>query len=646
MLIRPGFGFGRAVSSALAGAVLPSLDLDFMTGAVPPGLQLSRSSAALYMTASGAYASAAANIARLEYHPVTRAPMGLLVEESVIAKNLYARPSGNLVSDFGATETGLSTATDADNPARDLGGGTTVWKLDNSAGGSAVSISWAGTCGNTSKHSLQLWARVSAGSGFTLGLNDTGATIFGHGGNTWQRVTVSNITPPSSSARMKLTVPAGACIYFTLANLQENIFSTSPVDTAGTAAARAADRYKYAYGAWFSTGAGTFVVDHCKASQVTRSVNVLLHIGDSSNQNRFMINHEANGAKVWFSKAGGATTVFYTAPTGVTTEGPARDVLAYTGTTQTGASNGSILVVETMSAFPSSFAFGLGIGSNLNSSAQEYTGHIRRITYYKKAFTNDMLRRLSRYPGRVPGVVASDTLDLFLFAGQSNASGRGLVGEAPVYTNQPRMFLLGNDDVMKPYADPFDDNANQRDSVSVETSGPGFSAAGPLLDLLATGRNIAAVPAAKGNTALADWQPGALTDPQLYLSMRRRAMLARNHGRLRALVWHQGENDALGTTQGDYQAALSQLIARFRADLEDALFPVVIVGLHDMPGSGSYPTWDAIRTAQQNVAASLPKTAFVDARGCGVIAGDAVHLSTAGMVTLAGRIKTALDTLL
>lgn len=141
--------------------------------------------------------------------------------------------------------------------------------------------------------------------------------------------------------------------------------------------------------------------------------------------------------------------------------------------------------------------------------------------------------------------------DIFIVAGQSNASGRGTNSQVwshaslipLVYANNYRWKLL---------ADPTDSVDGQVDAVSNEDPTPVGGSVWPLLAtqiMAATGRRVAFVPCAKGGSAITAWQPGANHNDRttLYGSMNYRISQARVllRAQVRGVLWWQGEQDAL-----------------------------------------------------------------------------------------------------
>ena len=172
------------------------------------------------------------------------------------------------------------------------------------------------------------------------------------------------------------------------------------------------------------------------------------------------------------------------------------------------------------------------------------------------------------------GIETYYNYDVFIIAGQSNASGRGDNNQS--YTHPTLVArLFGNDYIWHELTDPTDVNTNQRDAVSSDVL-----VAGSAWPLLATaimavqGRPVAFVPCAKGSSSIVDWQPGANHEDTttMYGSMIHRARQI--FGTLRGVLWWQGEQDALnGMDTATYNAWLDALANAVEGDLGINLMP-------------------------------------------------------------------------
>lgn len=198
--------------------------------------------------------------------------------------------------------------------------------------------------------------------------------------------------------------------------------------------------------------------------------------------------------------------------------------------------------------------------------------------------------------------------DIFVIAGQSNASGRGFSSQTYNHASL-HATLFGNNDEWKNLADPIDSNTGQIDSVSSDAA-----AAGSVWPLIATQYladkqiPVAFIPTAKGGTSIQAWQPNTATST-LYGSMARRITAA--GGSIRAVLFFQGESDAQhGIDRTTYVSGIENFANNVYADFNVR----TIVG---QIGNNNYPatSTDAIRLAQ------------IDAwnNGSNILSGPALH---------------------
>ncbi len=166
---------------------------------------------------------------------------------------------------------------------------------------------------------------------------------------------------------------------------------------------------------------------------------------------------------------------------------------------------------------------------------------------------------------RKPGVACSrrdvGVGDIYVIAGQSNASGRSPYRFS--YSSPTlRAAMFGNDYRWQELRDPVDSPVGQVDTVSKDNRPGGSVWPEVATALLArTGVPVAFVPCARISTPIARWQPGLTSRPSgltLYQSMARR--VAAVGGRVRAVLWWQGERDARFLTPPVvYEASLRSL---------------------------------------------------------------------------------------
>ena len=191
--------------------------------------------------------------------------------------------------------------------------------------------------------------------------------------------------------------------------------------------------------------------------------------------------------------------------------------------------------------------------------------------------------------------------DIYVIAGQSNASGRG---KRLNYAVHPvlKAGLFGNDDHWGRLVDPTDRAAGQVDKVSRDCD-----AAGSIWPLVASrlmareAVPVAFVPCATGATPLSEWVRDRVrpwSSRTLFGSMLRRVHAV--GGRVRAVLFWEGERDARWlTSRADYAAGVAGLATDVRLVTGAPLVPAQI---GDIP----FTMWtaegiDTIRMAQEDV---------------------------------------------
>lgn len=217
--------------------------------------------------------------------------------------------------------------------------------------------------------------------------------------------------------------------------------------------------------------------------------------------------------------------------------------------------------------------------------------------------------------------------DVFLVAGQSNASGRGTNPQAYAHTSL-KASMYRQDGRWAELSDPTDSN-------------DGAGSPWPLLATLHMadqGVPVAFVTTADGGTGLvapdADWSKNGAQYPGFITTVKSSGI-----NDARAILWHQGEKDARNSvSQADYQTALSNMLDNMQADLGGDFADLQLVCAQiGMFAGRTAAQLDAIRLAQvnrwDNDADILAGPVLHD-----VTSADGVHFRTdAQLQTLAGR---------
>ena len=227
---------------------------------------------------------------------------------------------------------------------------------------------------------------------------------------------------------------------------------------------------------------------------------------------------------------------------------------------------------------------------------------------------------LALLAGIPPAFAQPADMQIFLLIGQSNMVGRGII-EAEDRVPIPRVYAINADLKWQPAVDPLHwDNPNGAVGL-----GRSFAR---VLAQADPGRNIGLVPAASGGTSLLQWAPG---DRLCNEALRRlRAVLPT--GRLRGILWHQGEADSRDDNMAwNYLPRLGDFIDRLRADLGEPHIPVVVGEIGEFlytRKAGGYQNALSINQQLALVPVSIYRTAFASSAGFGHI-GDELHFNAA-----------------
>ena len=209
--------------------------------------------------------------------------------------------------------------------------------------------------------------------------------------------------------------------------------------------------------------------------------------------------------------------------------------------------------------------------------------------------------------------------DIFLLIGQSNMAGRGTVEDIDREV-LPGIWALSQNLTWVPAVDPIHYDKPERN--------PGVGIARTFAKTLQLARptaQIGLVPAAVGGSSLEQWAVGG----EFYKEAIRRTQIAlANGGKLRGILWHQGESDAnskdLASSYGDRWI---KIMTALRADLKAPNVPIVVGQLGPFLQVSNYAFAGAVNTELASLAARFPTVAFVTSGGL-KDRGDQLHFDS------------------
>jgi hypothetical protein len=220
---------------------------------------------------------------------------------------------------------------------------------------------------------------------------------------------------------------------------------------------------------------------------------------------------------------------------------------------------------------------------------------------------------------------SDDVLDLFLLVGQSNMKGRATIPMNPrehsniLFFHSKQMNWCVARDPLHAQGVP-----DLIDGADNSGTGPGMSFARSLVEKNPH-RKIGLIPAAVGGAPIEPYGP----EGELYTrSLMLRARAAGDAGlrtELGAILWLQGESDAVAERHEAYEEKLLDLVDRYRADLNAPALPFIACTIGSFVGKGPYQYASLINEALLSLPQERDAAACVDARDLGGHIGDSMH---------------------
>lgn len=242
--------------------------------------------------------------------------------------------------------------------------------------------------------------------------------------------------------------------------------------------------------------------------------------------------------------------------------------------------------------------------------------------------------------------------DVWVLAGQSNMQGVGnrMNVESPdprVHTfamsyewrlaQEPLHTLAESPDVV--HANFKTDQERQEAIKGWRDGGKGAGLGIPFAkEMVArTGRPVGLIASAHGGTSMGQWDP-ALKEQgggSLYGSMCKQVAAA--GGKVRGVLWYQGESDANKDAQPLYRGKMKDLVAAMRRDFAVADLPFYYVQIGRFVTNGDQsPAWNAIQADELALETELLPAGVVPS--IDVALDDGIHAGTPGLKTLGYRL--------
>lgn len=236
----------------------------------------------------------------------------------------------------------------------------------------------------------------------------------------------------------------------------------------------------------------------------------------------------------------------------------------------------------------------------------------------------------------IPELPRRENFYLFLLAGQSNMAGRGKVSDedrAPV----PRVLMLDKENQWVPAVEPLHYDKTGVGTGLGKSFGVEVAKSNPEI-------TVGLIPCAVGGSPIASWKPGVAYPPRSvkpWDNCMERTRIALKSGTLKAILWHQGESDCKAGLSEVYETELTDLVRRFREELDAPGLPFVIgqLGQFQKPRLPRDEHWQAVDAAHQSLPEKVPQAIFV--KSDGLTDKDGIHFDSQSYRELGRRYARA-----
>jgi hypothetical protein len=201
-------------------------------------------------------------------------------------------------------------------------------------------------------------------------------------------------------------------------------------------------------------------------------------------------------------------------------------------------------------------------------------------------------------------------LDMFLFIGQSNMAGRGYMNEAAGDLNPiDNTYLLTPGLNWEIASNPLNKYSSIRKELSMQRISPAYGFAGNIQGK--TINPVGLIVNAQGGSSMAQWTKGSIDG--LYEKSLLRAKEAQKWGKIKAILWHQGESNSSSTAVSAYPNQVKAMVDNFRADLNELDLYFVAGELAYWRGGGTGS--NAFNTMIRTISSFIDNSDYVSADG-------------------------------
>lgn len=223
-------------------------------------------------------------------------------------------------------------------------------------------------------------------------------------------------------------------------------------------------------------------------------------------------------------------------------------------------------------------------------------------------------------------IKALEPLDIIFAIGQSNMAGRAPVDD---YGILPEVYLLNEDGNFEPASQPLNKYSNIRKELAMQ----GITLTRNCMVSLQKSLNkpLGLVLNAQGGSSIKVWfEPGKSN----YDASLSRAKEAQKHGKIKAIIWHQGSTDHKDGMRDNfiiYKAQLKEMVENFRKDLNEPELPFICGELSEREDFIPFN-----KEVIQRVKEYIPFSDYVESKGTSLL-DDNIHFNAESSNILGDR---------
>lgn len=385
-------------------------------------LTFTRASAGYRFDATGKYLPAATDALRFDYHPVTLAPRGILIEGARtnlctygndISNAAWTKSDVSVINNLGLSKDGTlnadyiaEAATTANHfvlPATAILATATVYTMTALARSTTRSLQIEL---GSPRFGANAWANFDLINGVVGTVGASAEASIESLGNSWYRVSITATTTSAGNGTARFSIVTGAAaaksesylgngtsgVFLTFVQMEAGAGS-SYIGTTATSATRAADVLTAAVGSWFNPTAGTLIAEWDVPEFSAGSNTVVVQVDDGTTGERLGILGQSSGDVVSALSRTAATTVANLDLGATAADTVERATFAWSPDDYAACRNGGAVAVDTLGAVPTGLTtLRLGVRS---SDVDFLFGHVRRVSYIPRRVSNAELQALA-----------------------------------------------------------------------------------------------------------------------------------------------------------------------------------------------------------------------------------------------------------